>query len=612
VAAASTATSGVAAPSRTARPALTSGLRPAIALCSVYILLSGTLALLQHVTYHTRARDMGIYAQILWNAGQGRGLSTTLLMENTNHLAEHFTPVLWPLALLYALIPSPVMLVIVQQLFLGASGIPVYLWARRVLDHTALALLVLASYLAMPALSRIALSEFHPVVMAALPAAVAAYGAFTGQARVTLAGVAVCLLFEEETAFVIAGLGLSWVVMHRSRWRFGAGLFALATVWAVLVALVIMPLFQHRVSREAGNRATGHYADLIEDPPGTIARYAVERTADVGEWLLLPNAGLSLLAPSQLLAAVPTTVVLFLQDRADSYGGHWAGAMVPIIGMATAGGLAVLRRRSDTLGRAGAVALGIVGITTYVLHSHFPGGGDFDPEKYLMTQTEVDMAAAVRLVPSQARVTASRRIVPHLANRPDVWQFPPTLYSAGLRPDTNRQDAYVFDLTDSPTRRILEDLESDSALIRRPRMHVRQFGGSVLLLTREQITPTVPMEITFPGVAVLRGFDLEQVSGELRVTAYWDPVGRSQRDLFRVLRVLDGNGALLGEQVIVPLQTVLPPTRWERGQIVAEQGYVPLSADQARNARIELGWRQTANGPGFPGESGAELVEIYR
>jgi hypothetical protein len=120
------------------------------------------------------------------------------------------------------------------------------------------------------------------------------------------------------------------------------------------------------------------------------------------------------------------------------------------------------------------------------------------------------------------------------------------------------------------------------------------------------------MDVTFPGVAVLRGFDLEHVSGELRVTAYWDPVGRSQHDVFRVLRVLDQNGAPLGEQVIVPLQTVLPPTRWERGQIVAEQGYVPLSDSQSRSARIELGWRQSANGPTLPAESGAELVEIFR
>jgi hypothetical protein len=464
----------------------------------------------------------------------------------------------------------------------------------------------------MPALSRISLSEFHPVVLAALPSAVAAYGVFTGRARIAIGGVVCCLLFEEETAFVIAGLGLSWIVMHRARWKLGAGLFVVAALWAVLVAFVIMPSFQHRVSREAGNRATGHYEDLVKDPLGTLSSYAVERTADVGEWLLLPNAGLSVLAPPQLLAAVPTVIVLFLQDRSDSYGGHWAGAMMPLMGMATASGLAWLRKRNPALGRLGVTGLGVVSLITFVLHSHFPGGGDFDLEKFTVTQTEVDMADAVAQVPAGVRVTASRRIVPHLANRPEVWQFPPSLYAGGLRPDSARQDAYVFDLTDSPTLRLLQNLESDSALTKEPRMHVRQYGESILLLTREQPLPTVPLDVTFPGVAVLRGFDLERVSGELRVRAYWEPLARSQRDVYRVLRVLDPNGVVLGEQVTVPFQSVLPPTRWDRGQIVAEQGYVPLSESQSRNVRVLLGWRQAAAGPALPAESGEELVEIYR
>ncbi len=82
-------------------------------------------------------------------------------------------------------------------------------------------------------------------------------------------------------------------------------------------------------------------------------------------------------------------------------------------------------------------------------------------------------------------------------------------------------------------------------------------------------------------------------------------------DVYRVLRVLDASGDVLGEQVTVPFQTVMPPTRWESGQIVAEQGYVPLSESQSRNIRVMVGWRQAESGPALPADSGAELVEIY-
>ncbi len=49
------------------------------------------VAVAQHTTFHTRARDMGIYAQVPWNTGQ-RPFASTLLADNTLHLAEHVAP----------------------------------------------------------------------------------------------------------------------------------------------------------------------------------------------------------------------------------------------------------------------------------------------------------------------------------------------------------------------------------------------------------------------------------------------------------------------------------------------------------------------------------------
>lgn len=579
--------------------------RAAIALCALYFAASGTLAALQHLTFHTRARDMGIYAQILWNASQGRGLSSTLLMENTNHLAEHVAPVLWLLAPIYGLLPSPVLLVLIQQLFLAASGIPVYFWARRELGNEKLALLTLAAYFLMPAMSRIALSEFHPVVMASLPAGVMAYGAFRGNLRLAAVGALFCLALEEETALVIFGVGLSWVLMHRRRWPAGVGFMAVGLAWAVLTAFVILPAFQHRVSREAGNRAAGHYDDLKKDPPGVFAQYLQERTPDLVEWLFMPHGGLSLLAPQVLASAGPATLVLFLQDRPSTYGGHWAGAMIPLYGMATASGLAWLRRRRAPTGTIGVGVLVVASTGTFLLHSHFPGGGDFDSDRFTVTQVERDLGEAVALVPP-GRVTASRRIVPHLAHRPEVWQFPPTLYAAGLRPDPARQEAFVFDLTDSQTRRVLEDLNGDTVLTRRPRPHVRQFGESVLLLTREPFSPTIPLEVTFPGIATLRGFDLEQIAGELRLRVHWEPLGRAQREVVRILRVEDPQGQLIAESIDVPLRTVLPPTRWERGQLVAEHARASVPEGFSGRFRILIGWREPAT------PEATALVEIFR
>ena len=41
------------------------------------------VAVRQHDTFHTRARDMGIYAQVMWNTSHGRPFASTLLADNS-------------------------------------------------------------------------------------------------------------------------------------------------------------------------------------------------------------------------------------------------------------------------------------------------------------------------------------------------------------------------------------------------------------------------------------------------------------------------------------------------------------------------------------------------
>src|ERR687893_207087 len=113
---------------------------------------------------------MGIYAQAVWNTAHGRPFASTLLEDNTLHVAEHVAPVLAIVAPLYALAPSPALLLVIQQLCLAASGLPLFFYSRARLGDGP-ALVLLAGYYAMPAMSRVALSEFHPIVMAALPIA---------------------------------------------------------------------------------------------------------------------------------------------------------------------------------------------------------------------------------------------------------------------------------------------------------------------------------------------------------------------------------------------------------------------------------------------------------
>lgn len=584
----------------------------AIGLAGVYAAAITWLAVAQHATFHTRARDMGIYAQVVWNGGHGRPFASTLLADNGSHLAEHVAPVLAVLAPAYALVPDPRLLLVIQQLCLAGAGLVLFSWARRRVGDP-LALLLLLGFYLMPAMSRIALSEFHPIKLAALPMVLGVKAVLEDRPRPAVAWLLLGLLFEEETTPLIGAAGAYLFLAHRR--RTGLALGTLATIWLFAVVVAIMPSFQDRrtVAATDDNRTIGHYDQVRADPAIVLEWLTGARGAEAAAWLLGPTVGLPLLAPRVLALTVPSFAILFLQDREGTIAGHWSAAMQPVIWFAAAAGLAVLSARAGRHRRAvagvAAAALVLASGLSYARFSLFPGGRGFDADRFTWTDHEADLARAVALVPPHSRLDATRRLVPHLAHRPDLYQFPSTFYSAPMRPELARIEVFLLDLTDSPTRRALDATDQDTVLTRRPRMHTQAFGDDVLLLTRARPTPTRSAEAVFGDSLRLVGFDLERPAIGLRVSPYWEPVGRVG-SWTRVAELVGPDGHSIDRTETSPLAPYLPPARWDRGQVVAESVDLALPPTFAAGPyQVMLAWRD-ADGRPILLADGTEQVQI--
>ena len=636
------------------RPGLSTHDLVALGLGTLFFATITFFAVAQHLTFHTRARDMGIYVQILWNAAQGRPFASTLLEENANHLAEHVAPALWPLVPLAGLAPDAVPLLAIQQAFLAAFAIPVYLTARARLARWS-AVAVLLGFTLMPALSRVSLSEFHPIKLAALPVAAGAALVLAGRPRSGALLLLASLLFEEETAPTVAGAGAMMLVMaarrafvgtrgragaeptevgarpgghrppaeadgivERSRpaasaggIKLGLALAVVATVWMLLTVFTVMPGFRLPSRDESENRTLSHYTQVQADP-AVVARWLlVERGPDALAWLVLPTGGLALLAPGVLVAALPGFVALFLQDRPGTYAGHWSAPLLPIVWLAAAVALARVQRLASSCSLA--LVLLLAGTAAaYVLDSYFPGGREFEADHYYVTQVEADLRRAVDLVPPGASFVGTRRVVPHLAARRELYQFPFSFYEAPLRPDGQRQDYYILDLTDSPTRRAIEPAESDSVLEKEPRFHVRRFGQDVLLLSKARPEPSVARGESFGGQVRLVGLDWIG-EGIVGVRLYWEAIPRSPADATRDLRLVGPEGNTASEATGQPLGEYLPLPDWERGQVIVEELWLGADASPGPGSdRLLVGWRGRDGRPLVVDGSGGAELELAR
>jgi uncharacterized membrane protein len=421
-----------------------------------YVAVFGLVTALRHRAFRTHAFDLGIFDQVVWHLARGEAPHSSILGHH--FFGEHFSPILYAVAVVYRLAPTPLTLLVLQSLALGLGGLAVLALARDRLRHEGLAAAFAVLYLLYPALHGINLFDFHPVAFATpllLGALVALRRDRPGVAVALLALVLAC---QEDQALPVAALGGYLALVERRR-ALGAGLLVagLLTFWAEL-ALVI-PAF-----RQAPYAFYERYATL-GGTPEAVARTLLGQPALVLAhlvtleklWylarLLLPLGLLPLLGPAQLLPAVPT---LFLNLASDLPAQHstdyqYTAPIIPFVFLAGIHGAARALARVATgwpaldPGAAAARAvpfllLGSLALGTSALHAvRLP--------QLRPSARHAVVPALLARIPAEASVAAADPFVPHLSQRADI-RFPPGPGPAYVLVDELRREGEL-------TRRLL-------------------------------------------------------------------------------------------------------------------------------------------------------------
>ena len=217
-------------------------------LCAGTVFLVVT-ALLQHRALGT-GYDLGIYDQTVWNLARLRPFMTTLVYE-TGGYYDHFEPILLTIVPFYWLISDVRVLLVVQSLALSLGAVPIYLYARRRLatwEHgTLLALVIAAVYLIYPAMHNANLNDFHEVSLLPPLLGFALYGLLTGQRRVTLIFLGLCLMVKEDFSVTFLMFGLFILAFNPAGFRRRDGLWLAigGAAWMLLVLYLFYPTMTH-------------------------------------------------------------------------------------------------------------------------------------------------------------------------------------------------------------------------------------------------------------------------------------------------------------------------------------------------------------------------------
>ncbi|MCA9900534.1 MAG: DUF2079 domain-containing protein [Ardenticatenaceae bacterium] len=132
----------------------------------VFIEMSA-LSLAKFAGFNSKYFDLGAMSQAIWSATQGEPLIFTGQGIAISRLTRNVELIYFAIAPIYALLPTPQTLLVIQALLYALGGIPLYRLANRKLQHSAYALVVTAIYLFYPVAQTAVLAEFHSDTLAA-------------------------------------------------------------------------------------------------------------------------------------------------------------------------------------------------------------------------------------------------------------------------------------------------------------------------------------------------------------------------------------------------------------------------------------------------------------
>lgn len=568
---------------------------PSIAIGLVWIAIASANSILELLTFNSTSRDVGVYLQMLWNTGHGRPFQTTLLESNRVHLAEHVALLLPVLSPLYAVRPDPRWLFVAQTIVLALAAMPVYLLARRLLGGVALPTLFVAGYFLMPTVTEVAYDAFYPIIWAALPIGFAAYFLLTDRVRPGVALALLALPIEEEAGLAVFGLGLL-LALRRGHRLVGVALAGIAALWIGLIATVVMPRFHEpsTLPSSGESRTVDHFAALRDQPVATLTDLAVQRVPRAARWLLAPTGGLPLLAPQVLIVDVPHAATLLLADKGERFRRHWTAPLLPTIWLSAVVGFAALRGRT---GRAVGIGLLVVGsLSTYLLDSNLPGGGDYDPADLAWSDRAEQHAFLVARVPAGASLVASRRALGAVADRAELYVFPPS-YQGKLWPPERRAQAYLLDLSNDGTQ---EELTRRQSPLRANRPYAIWLAGPDAMLLLDRVPePPIVLDLDLGGIR-LHGLDARWDGTTVEIELHWQAVEKSLVPLTRTLTVTNARGEVAAETSGTDLDGLFPREQWPAGQVMVER--VRLATGDVFPDRAVIGWLR--------GDGSGETVEV--
>ena len=401
-----------------------------------FALIAAVHTAISLVRWHTLSSttfDLGVFTQIVQQWAQLE-IPVVHLTGDSLIASHHFSPALAVLAPAYAVVPSPVTLLVEQALVVAVGVVPLMRHAGR--HGRVLPWAVAISYGLAPGLCSLVGFDLHEVALAVPLLAFSMTAILDERHQAAVLWALPIVLVKEDLGLTLAAIGFvvpcaasaGWAC---SRWS-GAG--------------------DHRRDGAVGAAGPGRLDRLLlldAFAPGSVGeawttlRQAVPDKAGTVLVLLAPTALLALGSPL-VLVVLPTLAWRFTSDRASFWttGFQYDAVLVPVV-------VAAMIDTARRLPRRAVVAVSVVAVAaTLFLVPRYDAGDLLHPDRWQAQERMPDVLAALATIPDGARVAASNDLGPRLVSRTELYFFGDPALEVGpvtRLPDFGRIDWIAYD-----------------------------------------------------------------------------------------------------------------------------------------------------------------------
>lgn len=420
----------------------------------VHFLLFALISIVNHYNFRTYALDLGMFNKAIYDFSHFQNNVFQLgIYGDVNYFADHFSPLIVLLSpLQYVLGTATLLWIQIVAVLLGALG--VYKYSKfRLQDHN-VSLLVMIGLLSLWGVYSALAYDFHMNVLGAM---MVPWFVLTLEKRqwkqVFLLWLLMVVTKENMafwTFFIVIGVGMTDKGRYfKSNPKVYLALAGMSLVYFVLVIAIWMPGLganeqQSQLARYGalGGSLSEMAFYSISHPIETIKLFFINHLGDslydgikVEMYLVIACSGglFMFFYPRLLVMLIPLFAQKFFSNNPEMWGifRHYSIEFVPLISLGVIYSLQKIKIRKWRLFFAGGSVLAALTITvlvavkspkswgkkneTYHLldRKHFSGEGD-----------EAELKACIDIIPDSASVAAHSILVPHLAFRDRIYQFP--------------------------------------------------------------------------------------------------------------------------------------------------------------------------------------------